>query len=82
MTYELSMNQNIEEKVKKKRIIILKFMANEDEESNMDTPKTEIEQRFAEIVDILDNLYKLSVRIRKPTLRNRYVNSEPYEIVY
>jgi O-acetyl-ADP-ribose deacetylase (regulator of RNase III) len=34
--------------------------------------------RFREIVDIIDNLYKLSVRIRQPTIRSRSLKAASY----
>ena len=39
------------------------FFSEDDDESQDGSPNTELEQRFFEIVDIIDNLYKLSVRI-------------------
>ncbi|KAF2205846.1 hypothetical protein GQ43DRAFT_459672 [Delitschia confertaspora ATCC 74209] len=55
----------------------------EDEDSNSEdaTPKTELEQRFCEIVDIIDNLYKLSVRIRSPTLHSRSLKAASFQAV-
>jgi hypothetical protein len=50
----------------------------DDETSDGAAPKTELEQRFREIVDIVDNLYKLSVRIRQPTLRTRSLKAASY----
>jgi hypothetical protein len=50
----------------------------DDEEDQEGRPKTELEQRFREIVDIIDNLYKLSVRIRQPTLRTRSLKAASY----
>lgn len=40
--------------------------------------RTELDMRFAEIVDIIDNLYKLSVRIRTPTIRSRSLKAVSY----
>lgn len=34
--------------------------------------------RFAEIIDVIDNLYKLSVRIRQPTIRSRSLRAAAY----
>jgi hypothetical protein len=54
----------------------------EDEADGQDpdsgAPKTELEQRFREIVDIVDNLYKLSVRIRQPTAHSRSLKAASY----
>ncbi|KAF2115034.1 hypothetical protein BDV96DRAFT_600175 [Lophiotrema nucula] len=50
----------------------------EDDESEADMPKTELGQRFGEIVDIIDNLYKLSVRIRTPTIKTRSLKAASY----
>ncbi|KAF2012654.1 hypothetical protein BU24DRAFT_395691 [Aaosphaeria arxii CBS 175.79] len=58
------------------------FSEDEDEEgddsNNPTPPMTELEQRFLDVVDIIDNLYKLSVRIRQPTLRNRSLKAASY----
>ena len=35
--------------------------------------------RYEEIVDIIDNLYKLSVRIRTPTIRSRSLRAASYQ---
>jgi len=51
----------------------------EDENSESDAPKTEISMRFREIVDIIDNLYKISVRIRAPTARIRSLKAASYQ---
>ncbi|KAH8725262.1 hypothetical protein GQ44DRAFT_681650 [Phaeosphaeriaceae sp. PMI808] len=40
--------------------------------------QTELSMRFADIVDIIDNLYKLSVRIRTPTIRSRSLKAATY----
>ena len=57
-------------------------MWSQDEDSGEDeAPKTELEQRFLDIVDIVDNLYKLSVRIRSPTLRSRSLKAASYRPV-
>ncbi|OCL10029.1 hypothetical protein AOQ84DRAFT_375290 [Glonium stellatum] len=54
----------------------------DEEDSDEDeAPKTELEQRFLDIVDIIDNLYKLSVRIRSPTLRSRSLKAASYRPV-
>jgi O-acetyl-ADP-ribose deacetylase (regulator of RNase III) len=51
----------------------------EDDSSEPGAPKSELEQRFRDIVDIIDNLYKLSVRIRQPTLRTRSLKAASYQ---
>jgi O-acetyl-ADP-ribose deacetylase (regulator of RNase III) len=53
--------------------------SDEDEESG--SPKSELEQRFLDVVDIIDNLYKLSVRIRSPTLRSRSLKAASFRPV-
>ncbi|KAF2272780.1 uncharacterized protein EI97DRAFT_436707 [Westerdykella ornata] len=56
------------------------FSEDEDSDDSDDgAPKTELEQRFREIVDIIDNLYKLSVRIRLPTIRTRSLRAAAYQ---
>jgi O-acetyl-ADP-ribose deacetylase (regulator of RNase III)/tetratricopeptide (TPR) repeat protein len=55
------------------------YSEDEDEGSETAAPKTELEQRFREIVDIVDNLYKLSVRIRTPTIRSRSLKASSYQ---
>ncbi|OCK75825.1 hypothetical protein K432DRAFT_408695 [Lepidopterella palustris CBS 459.81] len=50
----------------------------EDDSSDDEAPKTELEQRFLDVVDIINNLYKLSVRIRSPTLRSRSLKATSY----
>jgi len=42
-------------------------------------PRTELSMRFVEVVDIIDNLYKLSVRIRTPTIRIRSLKAASYQ---
>ncbi|EUC47258.1 hypothetical protein COCMIDRAFT_35250 [Bipolaris oryzae ATCC 44560] len=55
------------------------FSADEDDDdSSSDEPRTELKMRFGEIVDIIDNLYKLSVRIRTPGLRSRSLKASSY----
>ncbi|KAF2738524.1 hypothetical protein EJ04DRAFT_573686 [Polyplosphaeria fusca] len=54
------------------------FYSEDDDNSDAGAPKTELEQRFSEIVDIIDNLYKLSVRIRTPTVRTRSIKAASY----
>jgi hypothetical protein len=55
------------------------FFSDEDEEED-DTgePRSELRMRFEEIIDIIDNLYKLSVRIRTPTIRSRSLKAASY----
>ncbi|KAF2474226.1 uncharacterized protein BDR25DRAFT_385695 [Lindgomyces ingoldianus] len=56
------------------------FSEDEDDESQeVGAPKTELEQRFREVVDIVQNLYKLSVRIRSPTLRSRSLKAASFQ---
>ncbi|KAF1850975.1 uncharacterized protein K460DRAFT_382512 [Cucurbitaria berberidis CBS 394.84] len=56
------------------------FSEDEDEDENdLSGSKTELSMRFSEIVDIIDNLYKLSVRIRTPTLRSRSLKAASYK---
>ena len=55
------------------------YSEDEDDSSQPGAPKTELEQRFRDIVDIIDNLYKLSVRIRQPTLRTRSLKAASYQ---
>lgn len=50
----------------------------EDDGQGAGSSKTELGMRFAEIVDIIDNLYKLSVRIRTPTMRSRSLKAASY----
>ncbi|KAF2262112.1 hypothetical protein CC78DRAFT_520841 [Lojkania enalia] len=54
------------------------YSEDEDDDDDRAAPKTELEQRFLEIVDIVDNLYKLSVRIRTPTLKSRSLKAASY----
>jgi hypothetical protein len=53
--------------------------ADEDEEKEPESPSTELEMRFDEIVDIIDNLYHLSARIRAPTMRSRSLKAASYK---
>jgi hypothetical protein len=55
------------------------FFDDDDEEDDQGTSRTELSMRFAEIVDIIDNLYKLSVRIRTPTIRSRSLKAATYK---
>ena len=54
------------------------FSEEEDEDSDCDEPRSELKVRFEEIVDIIDNLYKLSVRIRTPGIRSRSLRASSY----
>ncbi|KAF2005380.1 hypothetical protein P154DRAFT_457349 [Amniculicola lignicola CBS 123094] len=55
------------------------FFSEDDEESDEGTPKTELENRILEVIDIIDNLYKLSIRIRTPTIRSRSLKAASYQ---
>ncbi|KAI4640769.1 hypothetical protein J4E93_008361 [Alternaria ventricosa] len=50
----------------------------EEQDSDSDEPRSELRMRYEEIVDIIDNLYKLSVRIRTPTVRSRSLKASAY----
>ncbi|KAI4945761.1 hypothetical protein J4E91_007674 [Alternaria rosae] len=50
----------------------------EEDDSDSDEPRSELKMRYEEIVDIIDNLYKLSVRIRTPTVRSRSLKASAY----
>ncbi|KAF2638985.1 hypothetical protein P280DRAFT_528457 [Massarina eburnea CBS 473.64] len=59
------------------------FSEDEDEDGDGDddepgAPKTELDMRFREVIDIIDNLYKLSVRIRQPAIRSRSLKAASY----
>ncbi|KAF3042185.1 hypothetical protein E8E12_008894 [Didymella heteroderae] len=51
----------------------------EDDENEDAGLKKELTMRYDEIVDIIDNLYKLSVRIRTPTIRSRSLKAASYQ---
>ncbi|KAF2446128.1 hypothetical protein P171DRAFT_430342 [Karstenula rhodostoma CBS 690.94] len=55
------------------------FSEDEDEGSDPDVPKTELSMRFREVVDIIDHLYKISVRIRAPTVHTRSLKATSYQ---
>ncbi|KAF2823767.1 hypothetical protein CC86DRAFT_371989 [Ophiobolus disseminans] len=56
------------------------FFDEDDEDEDEDSgSRSELSMRFAEIVDIVDNLYKLSVRIRTPTIRSRSLKAATYK---
>ena len=54
------------------------FSEDDDEDDEPSGPRTELRMRFEEIVDIISNLYKLSVRIRTPTTRARSLRASSY----
>ncbi|CAO2649503.1 Nn.00g068880.m01.CDS01 [Neocucurbitaria sp. VM-36] len=51
----------------------------DDEEDESSSTRLELSMRFSEVVDIIDNLYKLSVRIRTPTIRSRSLKAASYK---
>jgi len=51
----------------------------DDDEEEADGSRKELMMRYEEIVDIIDNLYKLSVRIRTPTIRSRSLKAASYQ---
>lgn len=51
----------------------------EDDEDEDGGSKNELTMRYEEVVDIIDNLYKLSVRIRTPTVRSRSLKAASYQ---
>ncbi|KAF2128477.1 hypothetical protein P153DRAFT_397547 [Dothidotthia symphoricarpi CBS 119687] len=55
------------------------FSEDEEEDDGPSEEKTELSMRFGEVVDIIDNLYKLSVRIRMPTIRSRSLKAASYQ---
>lgn len=55
------------------------FDEDEDEDDDDGVPRSELSMRFAEVVDIIDNLYKLSVRIRTPTIRSRSLKAATFK---
>lgn len=56
-------------------------LSDADEEEDDMTPPSELSQRFADIFDINNNLYTLSIRIRSPVLRNRALKAAMYRPV-
>jgi hypothetical protein len=46
-----------------------------------ETPKTELEQNYLSIVDIIDNLYKLSIYIRNPTSLTRFSKASSFQAI-
>lgn len=55
------------------------FFDEDDDEDDDAGSQTELSMRFSEVVDIIDNLYKLSVRIRTPTIRSRSLKAATYK---
>lgn len=55
------------------------FFSEDDEEEEADGSRKELTMRYEEVVDIIDNLYKLSVRIRTPTIRSRSLKAASYQ---
>ncbi|KAJ4989340.1 hypothetical protein SVAN01_05065 [Stagonosporopsis vannaccii] len=55
------------------------FSEDEEEEEEANGSRKELTMRYEEIVDIIDNLYKLSVRIRTPTIRSRSLKAASYQ---
>lgn len=56
------------------------FFSEDDDDDEEDCgSKQELVMRYEEIVDIIDNLYKLSVRIRTPTIRSRSLRAASYQ---
>lgn len=54
------------------------FFSEEDEDET-GSLKKELTMRYEEIVDIIDNLYKLSVRIRTPAIGSRSLKAASYQ---
>ncbi|KAF1362179.1 hypothetical protein EJ07DRAFT_58890, partial [Lizonia empirigonia] len=55
------------------------FFSEDDEEEEAEGSRKELKMRYEEVVDIIDNLYKLSVRIRTPTIRSRSLKAASYQ---
>lgn len=57
------------------------FYSEDEDEGEQDSigSGSELSMRFLEVVDIIDNLYKLSVRIRTPTVRSRSLKAASYK---
>lgn len=51
----------------------------DDDEDESNGSRTELSMRVLEVIDIIDNLYKLSVRIRTPTIRSRSLKAASYK---
>lgn len=54
------------------------FYSEEEDDEDEGEPNSELKVRFEDIIDIIDNLYKLSVRIRTPTIRSRSLKASSY----
>jgi hypothetical protein len=54
------------------------FSEEDEEEDETGESRSELKMRLEEIIDIIDNLYKLSVRIRTPTIRSRSLKAASY----
>jgi hypothetical protein len=57
------------------------FDFGEIETDQDEAPKTELERNYLSIVDIIDNLYKLSIYIRNPTSRTRFSKAASFQVV-
>ncbi|KAH6622381.1 hypothetical protein C7974DRAFT_398175 [Boeremia exigua] len=55
------------------------FFSDDDDDDEADGSRKELTMRYEEVVDIIDNLYKLSVRIRTPTIRSRSLKAASYQ---
>ncbi|KAF2630251.1 hypothetical protein BU25DRAFT_254947 [Macroventuria anomochaeta] len=55
------------------------FFSEDDEDDEAGGSKKELTMRYEEVVDVIDNLYKLSVRIRTPTIRSRSAKAASYQ---
>ena len=53
----------------------------DDDSDSEDEPTTETHLQFATIVDIIDNLYKLSIHIRNPKTRTNYSNAATFKAI-
>ncbi|RMZ73219.1 meiosis-specific serine threonine- kinase mek1 [Pyrenophora seminiperda CCB06] len=54
------------------------YSEEEEDEDDQGESNSELKVRFDDIIDIIDNLYKLSVRIRTPTIRSRSLKASSY----
>jgi len=54
------------------------FYSEDEDDEDEGEPRSELKVRFEDILDIIDNLYKLSVRIRTPTIRSRSLKASSY----
>jgi hypothetical protein len=55
------------------------FFSEDEDDEETEVSKKELTMRYEEISDIIDNLYKLSVRIRTPTIRSRSLKAASYQ---